>query len=114
LIVAEPDPAPVTSPFPFTVTAELLLAHVTQRDPVSTLPRESVVVACSCAVAPARIVTAVGATLSADTGASVTVTIAVSDTAPGAAVRDDPVLAGIRPGFVVTVVALTVAARGRS
>jgi hypothetical protein len=82
VIVAEPTPAPVTRPFPSTVTAELLLAHVTVR-PVSTLPRESVVVACSCAVAPTRIVAAVGATLTADTGASVTVTIAVSDTPAG-------------------------------
>ena len=82
VIVAEPLPAPVARPLPPTVTAELLLAHVTVR-PVSTLPRESVVVACSCVVAPIRMVAAVGATLTADTGATVTVTTAVSDTPPG-------------------------------
>jgi len=82
VIVAEPVPAPVARPVPPTVTAELLLAHVTVR-PVSTLPMESVVVACSCVVAPTRMVAAVGATLTADTGASVTVTSAVSDTLPG-------------------------------
>ena len=82
VIVAEPVPAPVARPVPPTVTAELLLAHVTVR-PVSTLPRESVVVACSCVVAPTRMVAAVGATLTADTGATVTVTTAVSDTPPG-------------------------------
>src|SRR3989449_6352994 len=50
VIVAEPAPAPLTRPLPSTVTAELLLAQVTVR-PVSALPRESVVVACSCVVA---------------------------------------------------------------
>src|SRR2546422_4229921 len=82
VIVAEPAPAPLTRPLPSTVTAELLLAQVTVR-PVSALPRESVVVACSCVVAPTRMVAAVGATLTADTGATVTVTTAVSDTPPG-------------------------------
>src|SRR2546430_4264490 len=69
VIVAGPVPAPVARPVPPTVTAELLLAHVTVR-PVSTLPMESVVVACSCVVAPTRMVAAVGATLTADTGRS--------------------------------------------
>src|SRR6266480_1502175 len=82
VMVAEPVPAPVARPLPPTVTAELLLAHVTVR-PANTLPRESVVVACSCVVAPIRMVAAVGATLTADTGATVTVTTAVSDTPPG-------------------------------
>src|SRR5438067_12820035 len=40
VIVAEPLPAPVARPLPPTVTAELLLAHVTAR-PGSTGPGES-------------------------------------------------------------------------
>src|SRR5207244_1893268 len=86
VIVAEPVPAPVTRPLILTVATEPLFEdHVTVR-PVSTLPAESVVVACSCAVAPTTIGAVEGVTLTAATGASVTLTVAVSDTPLGSPV----------------------------
>src|SRR5205807_1299263 len=77
VIVAEPATLPVTSPVPVTVATDvLLLAHVTER-PVRMLPLASRRVALSCTVWPVATVPELGVTVTAATGAPVTVTLAV-------------------------------------
>src|SRR6266487_3560759 len=78
MIVAVPAAPPVTSPFPLTeATAALLVAHVTIR-PLNGLPFASFGVAVSCTVCPTATLAAAGLTRIDVTGASVTVTVAVS------------------------------------
>src|SRR6266487_1311226 len=76
--VATPAATPVTSPLPFTVaTPRLVEAHVTTR-PLNGLPPTSCGVAVSCTVCPTATLAAAGLTRIDVTGASVTVTVAVS------------------------------------
>ncbi len=75
--VAVPAATPVTRPFAEIVaTAGALLAQVPTR-PANGLPAESRGVALSCTVAPMRMVAAAGLTVTAATGTTDTVTVAV-------------------------------------
>src|SRR6266550_698112 len=77
VIVAEPATLVVTSPLLLTVaTVVLFEAHVTVR-PVKTLPFASLRVAVSCTVPVIAMFAALGDTVTAATGATVTVTVAV-------------------------------------
>src|SRR5438128_2071917 len=77
VIVADPAPAPLTSPLPLTVaTVVLLLPHVTTR-PVRAVPFASRGVAVSCTVAPCWTLADAGVTVTDATGTFDTVTTAV-------------------------------------
>src|SRR3989454_12315480 len=77
VIVADPAPAPLTSPLPLTVaTAVLLLPHVTTR-PGRAVPFASRGVAVSCTVAPCGTLADAGVTVTDATGTFDTVTTAV-------------------------------------
>ncbi len=77
VIVADPAPAPLTSPLPLTgATAVLLLPHVTTR-PVRAVPFASRGVAVSCTVAPCGTLADAGVTVTDATGTFDTVTNAV-------------------------------------
>src|SRR5947207_3629870 len=77
VIVADPAPAPLTSPLPLTVaTAVVLLPHVTTR-PLRAVPFASRGVAVSCTVAPCWTLADAGVTVTDATGTFDTVTTAV-------------------------------------
>src|SRR3989454_1194256 len=81
--VAAPAATPVTTPLPFTVaTPGLVDAHVTTR-PANALPPASCGDAANCTIPPTATLAAAGLTATVTTGASVTVTTAVSARPPG-------------------------------
>ena len=83
VMVADPVAIAVTNPLPLTRAIVVsLLDHVTAR-PDKGVPLASLGVAVSCAVCPTDTVADGGLTLTAETGGSVTTTVAVSDRLPG-------------------------------
>src|SRR5213078_1309227 len=77
IVTGPPAATPLTSPLPFTLAIALLLdCQVTTR-PVNGLPFASLGVAVSCTVCPIATVPELGVTVTAATGATVTVTLAV-------------------------------------
>ncbi len=80
--VVEPTATPVTSPLPSTVAIPVLPLDQVTVLPFSTAPVESSVVAVSCAVCVGSTLADAGLTLTEATGGRVTVTVALSDTAP--------------------------------
>src|SRR5436309_5874445 len=72
-----PPRIPLTSPLPFTLAIALLLDCQVMTRPVNGLPLASRGVAVSCTVCPIATVPELGVTVTAATGATVTVTLAV-------------------------------------
>jgi len=101
VIVAEPAAIPLASPLALTLTLVVsLLVHVTTR-PASALPALSFGVAESCSVPPVSIVAGAGATVTDETGTTVTVMadvpvfvslVAVIVAEPGATAVTSPAL----------------------
>src|SRR5216117_3904128 len=77
VIVTAPATTPVTSPLLFTLAIALLLDCQVITRPVKGLPLASLGVAVSCTVCPIATVPELGVTVTAATGATVTVTLAV-------------------------------------
>src|SRR5207244_5044925 len=86
VMLAEPVPAAVTRPAPLTVATDPLSDDRVMVRPVRTLHPDSVRVAWSWTVPPTTSVADEGARLTVATGASVIITVALSDTPPGLAV----------------------------
>src|SRR5690242_4450053 len=86
VMLAEPVPAAVTRPVPLTPATDPLSDDQVMVRPVRTLPPESVRVAWSWTVPPTTSVADEGARLTVATGASVIITVALSDGPPGSAV----------------------------
>src|SRR5437016_5514215 len=76
-VTGPPAATPLTSPLPFTLAIALLLDCQLIARPVKGLPLASRGVAVSCTVCPIATVPELGVTVTAATGASVTVTLAV-------------------------------------
>src|SRR5438445_6065312 len=77
IVTGPPAATPLTSPLPFTLAIALLLDCQVITRPVNGLPLASRGVAVSCTVCPIATVPELGVTVTAATGASVTVTVAV-------------------------------------
>src|SRR5207249_1836093 len=77
VMVTDPAVTPVTSPLPLTVAMLLLLDDQLMARPVNGLPLASRGVAVSCTVPVIAMFAALGDTVTAATGATVTVTVAV-------------------------------------
>src|SRR6184192_802118 len=77
IVTGPPAATPLTSPLPFTLAIALLLDCQVITRPVNGLPLASRGVAVSCTVCPIATVPELGVTVTAATGASVTVTLAV-------------------------------------
>src|SRR5436190_1022183 len=76
-VTGPPGATPLTSPLPFTLAIALLLDCQVITRPVKGLPLASRGVAVSCTVRPIATVPELGVTVTAATGATVTVTLAV-------------------------------------
>src|SRR5213595_502080 len=77
IVTGPPAAPPLTSPLPFTLAIALLLDCQVITRPVNGLPLASRGVAVSCTVCPIATVPELGVTVTAATGATVTVTLAV-------------------------------------
>src|SRR5437773_1992068 len=77
IVTGPPAATPLTSPLPFTLAIALLLDCQVITRPVKGLPLASRGVAVSCTVCPIATVPELGVTVTAATGATVTVTLAV-------------------------------------
>src|SRR5438445_655651 len=77
IVTGPPAATPLTSPLPFTLAIALLLDCQVITRPVNGLPLASRGVAVSCTVCPIATVPELGVTVTAATGATVTVTLAV-------------------------------------
>src|SRR6184192_2541996 len=77
IVTGPPAATPLTSPLPFTLAIALLLDCQVITRPVNGLPLASRGVAVSCTVCPIATVPELGVTVTAATGAPVTVTLAV-------------------------------------
>src|SRR5438067_2234223 len=77
IVTGPPAATPLTSPLPFTLPISLLLDCQVMTRPVNGLPLASRGVAVSCTVCPIATVPELGVTVTAATGATVTVTLAV-------------------------------------
>src|SRR5436309_7636192 len=77
IVTGPPAATPLTSPLPFTLAIALLLDCQVMTRPVNGLPLASRGVAVSCTVCPIATVPELGVTVTAATGATVTVTVAV-------------------------------------
>src|SRR5213082_1854297 len=77
IVTGPPAATPLTSPLPFTLAIALLLDCQVITRPVNGLPLASRGVAASCTVCPNATVPELGVTVTAATGATVTVTLAV-------------------------------------
>src|SRR6267154_5293215 len=77
IVTGPPAATPLTSPLPFTLAIVLSLDDQLIARPVNGLPLASRGVAVSCTVCPIATVPEPGVTVTAATGATVTVTLAV-------------------------------------